>query len=233
MVGDKGIWSSNQNMLRVLLGKTDSFDEAMSLCLMQHAMVHSAKVSGLSCKTFEDELWENLEEKVFRTSLGAKGRTVAYGIWHSSRIEDITMNILVANCEQVIRSDRWPERINTKVLDTGNAMSTQDILEFSEKINMQELRNYRAAVGKRSREIISRLHAEDLKRKVKAEELRRIYDEGAVLNVERARWLVDFWGRKNVAGILLMPATRHHMVHINESLDAKKRGRSVEKKNNK
>lgn len=26
-----------------------------------------------------------------------KGRTIAYGLWHLARIEDITMNILVAD----------------------------------------------------------------------------------------------------------------------------------------
>lgn len=33
--------------------------------------------------------------------------------------------------------------------------------------------------------------------------------------------------KKTVAGILLMPATRHYFVHINESMEAKKRGLGV------
>jgi len=53
--------------------------------------------------------------------------------------------------------------------------------------------------------------------------LQRILDEGAVLNVDGAKWLIDFWGRKNVAGILLMPVTRHNLVHINESMNIKKK----------
>jgi hypothetical protein len=56
--------------------------------------------------------------------------------------------------------------------------------------------------------------------------LKRIIDEGAVLDVEASNWLIDFWGRKNVAGILLMPATRHHVVHLNESFSAKKKSKS-------
>ena len=62
-----------------------------------------------------------------------------------------------------------------------------------------------------------------MKRKFDKEKLQMIIDEGAVLDVEASNWLIDFWGRKNVAGIILMPATRHNMVHINESLSAKRK----------
>ena len=88
---------------------------------------------------------------------------------------------------------------------------------------MQELKNYRIAVGRKTREIIKNLTAEDMKKKFNKASLQRIIDEGAVLDVEGANWLIDFWGKKNVSGIILMPATRHHVVHINESLSAKKK----------
>jgi hypothetical protein len=58
---------------------------------------------------------------------------------------------------------------------------------------------------------------------MKPDRLQRILDEGGVLNVEGANWLIDFWGKKNVAGILLMPITRHQMVHMNESMRLKKK----------
>lgn len=108
-------------------------------------------------------------------------------------------------------------------MDTGNAMNVEDIMEFSKNINMQELKNYRIAVGRNTRKIIKNLTSADMKRKFDKDRIRRMVDEGAILNVEGASWLIDFWGRKNVAGILLMPGTRHHVVHINESLRAKKK----------
>jgi hypothetical protein len=91
---------------------------------------------------------------------------------------------------------------------------------------MQELYKYRIAVGRRTREIIQRFKPTDLKRKFNDISLRKIFDIGAVLKDDKASWLVDFWGKKNVAGILLMPATRHHAVHINESLIAKSKASS-------
>lgn len=217
----KSLWNAKQTHLREILLKADKFDEAIKLCLEQHSMVHSSEMSGINAETFEDELWKDLDEETFRTAVGVKGRTVAYGIWHSTRIEDITMNILVAGSNQVIDSDNWLERINSNIYDTGNALNAGEIMEFSKNINMQELRNYRITVGRRTREIIQGSKPTDLKRKFDALTLKKIFDIGAVSRHEAASWLVDFWGKKNVAGILLMPVTRHHVVHINESLVAK------------
>ena len=41
------------------------------------------------------------------------------------------------------------------------------------------------------------------------------WDEGAV--VEGARGLLDYWGGLTIAGLLLMPPTRHNFVHLNEA----------------
>ncbi|WP_315109437.1 DinB family protein [Clostridium intestinale] len=216
-------WNKHLKELREIILEKDRVEESRDLARMVHSMVHSSYVSETDEKTFEDELLEDLEDEIFRTSINEKGRTIAYGLWHSSRIEDITMNLLVAGDEQVFNSGNWKEKINTEIIDTGNALSSEQILEFSKNINIQELKNYRIAVGKKTRTIIGNLSNEDMKRKFDKENLQRIIDEGAVLDVEASNWLIDFWGRKNVAGIILMPATRHNMVHINESLSAKRK----------
>lgn len=119
----RSLWNAQQSDLREILLKSDRFDEAMKICLEQHCMVHSSEMSGVNVETFEDELWRDLDDTTFRTAVGVKGRTVAYGIWHSARIEDITMNILVAESNQVIDSDNWLIRINSNINDTGNAMN--------------------------------------------------------------------------------------------------------------
>jgi hypothetical protein len=225
----RSLWNSQQSYLREILLKSDKFDDAIKLCLEQHSMVHSSEMSGTNVETFEDELWKDLDDTTFRTAVGVKGRTVAYGIWHSTRIEDITMNILVADSNQVIDSDNWLARINSSIYDTGNAMNAGEILEFSINISMQELRKYRITVGRRTREIVQGFKPTDLKRKFDDITLKKIFDIGAVSKDDAASWLVDFWGRKNVEGILLMPVTRHHVVHINESLNAKSKANSKHK----
>lgn len=223
MDNKKALWGSNQKLLRDILVKPDKFCQAINLCLDQHSMVHTSEMSQISVVTFEDELWDGLLKSTFRTMPTIKDETIAWSLWHITRIEDITMNILVADGTQVINRENWLERLGVKVCDTGNSMTDEEILDLSSRLNMQELRKYRIAVGRKTREIINNLQPADLKRKMKADGLQRILDEGAVLNVEGANWLIDFWGRKNVAGILLMPITRHQLVHIHESMRLKKK----------
>lgn len=102
------------------------------------------------------------------------------------------MNLLVAGEEQIFNRGNWQERINSKIIDTGNAMSENEIMEFSKDINMQELKNYRVEVGRRTRDIIKKLSIEDMKRKFDKYSLQRILEEGAVLDVEASNWLIDF-----------------------------------------
>lgn len=214
----KADWNSKHQLFKSILPNPGNFTEAIQLCLELHALVHTSEMSGTSVETFEDQLWEGLAETTFRTMPSIKDTTIAWNLWHLARIEDITMNLLVAGDAQVFETGNWLEKLKITVKDTGNAMTDEEMMDFSSKIDMAGLRNYRIAVGRKTREILQRLQPADLKRKMAPANLQRILDEGAVLPVEGSSWLVDFWGRKNVAGILLMPVTRHQMVHINDSL---------------
>jgi hypothetical protein len=48
-----------------------------------------------------------------------------------------------------------------------------------------------------------------------------VQDERAVL--EAASDITDYWGKRTIAGLLLMPATRHNLVHLNEALRLKQK----------
>ncbi len=139
-----------------------------------------------------------------------------------TRIEDITSNILIADDSQVLNGG-WLKRLNSEILDTGNAMTVKEIEDFSNRVNMRELRSYRIAVGRKTQTIIKQLKSDDPGRKMTSTQLKRIIDEGGVLDVEGSKWLIHFWGRKTVSGILLMPITRHQIVHLNDSLRIKEK----------
>jgi len=218
-------WNEKLKQLRELIKKEATYDEARELFFELHGMVHASVISNGLSHTFEDELWEALPETVARTALNKKGRTILYGMWHSARIEDMTMTLLVSGKDQVIDRGDWKERLNATIYDTGNALNTDEILNFSKKVSIENLKAYRNAVGTETREIVKELDFRASKRKVSQEGIRRICELGAVVKDERAFWLIDFWGRKNAAGILLMPCTRHHLVHINESLEARNRAK--------
>lgn len=217
---DNSTWSDKLRKLRTIIRKDDYLEEAKDSIIELHAMVYSAEMSGTAGITFEDPLWE-MTEQVLRTAVNKKGRTILYGMWHSSRIEDITMNLLVAGTDQIFGKDNWQLKINSPIQHTGNSLSKEEILEMSSILNIEELKRYRIAVGRNSENIIRRLKSGEMRRKVYKENLRRIFDEAAVDRADSAEWLVDFWSKKDVAGIILMPCLRHQLTHIHESMAVK------------
>jgi len=196
------------------------FGGAIKLCLKLHALLHAGQVSGAPQPTLFDELWDDLSRTAFETMPTAKDETVAWSIWHITRIEDLTANLLIAETKQVL-DDAWLARLGVAVRDTGNAMSDDEILDLSRRLDMDALYEYRAAVGIRTREIIRRLEPKDINRKVSRLGIERIRIEGGVTDQKDSNWLLDYWGSKTVAGILLMPVTRHQVGHLNEAVRLK------------
>jgi hypothetical protein len=214
-------WNRDFQHLKNIIRKPDYFEEAKMLSMRLHAFLYVSEMSESGQNTLEDELWKGLTENILRGSINKKGRTVLYGLWHSTRIEDITMNLLVTGKDQIFEKNDWMSRINSSIRHTGNSLNGDEIQDFSKNINIEELKKYRIAVGRNSRKIIESLEIGDFKRKIIKDNLQRILDECAVDNVPAASWLIDFWAKKDIAGIILMPCLRHQLIHINESFKAK------------
>lgn len=214
-------WNTNQKLLRTLFKKKETFADAKSLFFDHYQMVHESINSKDRIITFEDELWKDLDENAAKTITTKKGRTIIYGIWHATRIEDITMSLLVAEDQQVIDQESRMRKIESTIYDTGNQLSRDEILTFSKNISLSALREYRNAVATKTRKVVENMTFEDSKRKISQTGIQNISKLKAVSEHEDAIWLIDFWSKKDVQGILLMPCTRHNMVHINESMEAK------------
>ncbi len=121
-----------------------------------------------------------------------------------ARIEDITLNLLVAGKDQVFNQGRWADKLKATVIDTGNSMDRQSVRTFSQQIVIPALQDYRAAVGEQTRQLAKEMKPQELKRKVRQEDLQRIRQESAV--VEASAGLLEYWGKKTVAGLFLMAA---------------------------
>ncbi|MDR2043672.1 MAG: DinB family protein [Clostridium sp.] len=220
-------WNPKQTELKTALAHQESFEEAIKLCLELHGSVHSGAVSRTALPTIFDGLWNGLSHEAFvkppaRDDGFGRKATIAWNIWHITRIEDITANILIADGIQIL-DDAWLGKLGVSVTDTGNPMSEDEIAEFSDAMKMEALLRYRNAVGTRTREIILGLSYSGCKRKMKPESVQRILAEGGVTEHKDSIWLLDFWGKKNVAGILLMPITRHQIMHISHCFKLKNR----------
>ena len=218
---DRKFWNEQQQLLRHSLTHPQEHSQAIELFLDQHARVHAAGMSGAGLWSFEDEVLERLSERQMRLIPPNGEHSIAWVVWHMTRIEDVTMNLLVAAGPQVLCAEDWPERMKVRLRDTGNRMSPAGVAELSACMDMQALRAYRLAVGRRTRDIVKQLNPQDLKQKVEPLRLQQIRLEGAL--VAAAQELLDYWGGLTLAGLLLMPPTRHNFIHWNEALKIKQK----------
>ena len=213
--------NQQQTELRRLMARPSKFDQAVQLFFDQHASLHAAKVSDAEFWSFEDAILDELTNAQFRRIPSNCEHSIAWCIWHLARIEDTAMNILVANGPQVFNEENWSARLGISYRDCGNDMLQASLVELSNQIDLQALRDYRVAVGYRTREIVASLQPDDLRNKIEPERIQRVMDEGAL--TEASRGIADYWSKRDIAGLLLMPASRHNLVHLNEALKLKQR----------
>ena len=207
-------WNDQHQLLRRLLMKDKAYQQAIPIFLDHHAAVHAAKLQAGAHWSWHDEVLSGLTPDQLRYTPTGSPHSVAWRIWHMARIEDATMNVLLANSIQVFESGKWCDKLEIDYVSVGNEMSNADIVKLSETINLKALLAYRLAVGKRTRTVIKRLKLDDLSRPPVPDRLQRLVAERAVQ--EPALWLLDYWGGHPAANLLLMPATRHPFVHLNE-----------------
>lgn len=206
--------------LRALIQKAHSFAQARELALELHALTHCAAISGNATPQYEDTVLEGLADKDFAVIPTKGDFPVAWHLWHITRIEDLVGNILINDAPQVFDA-AWAGSMHTTTTDTGNAMNAEEARTFSEGLVVSELKKYRCAVGLRTRETLASLTPADMRRKPPPQSLDRLLAEGGLTEHKASLWLRNFWGQKTVGGLVLLPLTRHQLMHL-EPIEAMK-----------
>lgn len=217
-------WNDNHKKLTQIILDPAKHQSAVELFLQQHRLLHSSRMSHSPIATLEDELVKDLHEKTFRqypvTAPDTKN-SIIWHIWHVTRIEDMTMSVLVNNDVQVLHSGQWNKKLHIDDVHSGNEMTEAEIANLSATLDVDSLLAYRIEVGRNTREVISRLLPGDFKQKVEAARIHELKVQHAVK--EEASWLLEYWGNKTIAGLVLMPATRHIFLHLNKSIRLKQK----------
>lgn len=189
-------------------------DNVKTMFLTLHSKLHLSE-SAETAPNEVDALLNDLACDEYRVMPTAKDETIAWSLWHLARIEDITMNILVAGEDQIF-NENWKKKLNAPIVNTGNSLTDDEIMELSRLLDISALLAYRNAVGKRTYNIVKNFSGVDLTRKVSLQGIDMIRQAGGVTEQKDSFWLLDYWGKKDIAGILLMPPTRHAILHLND-----------------
>jgi hypothetical protein len=124
-------------------------------------------------------LWTAVSDDRMRKRPHPRVNSIAWNLWHLTRVEDAGLNRFVTDQSQVLDEGGWFQRMNIPWRHHGNAMTFDEVDELDRVVNIQALHGYSDAVQARTREIVSRLSMADLDAVMEESRLRMIlFDEG-------------------------------------------------------
>lgn len=186
--------------------------DAIDFLLRQHARLHSAAVATTEAPSFEDAQLDDLTEPEMRRRPPGLN-SIAWIIWHIARAEDVVMNSVIAGRPQVLDSE-WLGRLRLSRRDIGTGMQDAEVNDLSARIDLRGLRAYRAAVGRRTREVIGALDADRLDRVITADDVARARAAGAFGT--GAEWVPDLWTGATLGFLAGRNAIVHNSTHFGE-----------------
>ncbi len=215
MIDTKEQWNPAMKDLKAEMAKKDvKINKVRDIMVDLHGYTHSSSVSGRTSSLY-DELWSKRENTDFTSFTENNIYSIAWHLWHASRIEDITCSYFISDEEEILFEMDFANNLSTTIRHTGNSMDFSDMEDFNNYINLDKLHEYRCCVGKKTRYELEKLTKEKLREKVDKSKLPVIIERGSVIKEDE--WLLSFWGKKNIFGIVTMPLTRHLLVHLNSA----------------
>jgi hypothetical protein len=142
-------------------------------------------------------------------------------MFHIARAEDIFVNAILTGRSQVA-DDGWLGKLGITRRDFGIGMTTSEVTELTRQIDVAALREYRDAVGLRTREIVGGFGAPDWEGSVAAEAVERAASQGAFGT--RADGIVKAFAGRPRAGLLSGIALFHSSGHMGEAITVRTAG---------
>ena len=202
-------WSELNKTMQLKLKKKDTYSDGVADLMELRKQLWDTILSYKSGLKRED--FDNIP---FINADGYHSKTIAYSLWHIFRIEDIVAHTLIKGDEQVFFAKGYQERTGSPIITTGNELVKQEIADFSSQLNLDELYSYMSDVKKSTEKILKGISFDDTKKKISEDRRLELENLGTVSSDENAIWLIDYWCKKDVRGLIQMPFSRHWIMHI-------------------
>jgi hypothetical protein len=194
--------------------------EAKDLFLSQHAAVQSLAVGGNPVSAAE-RAFGGLNDAQMRVRPREDLNSLAWIMWHIARAEDVFINALVVGRPQVF-DDAWAKRLGISRRDFGIGMTSPEVTDLTRVIDLATLREYRDAVGRRTREIVAGFKDSDWGGEIAGPAVQKAAADGAFGS--RADQMVKaFTGRPRTA-VLSGIALFHPAGHLGEAATVRSAG---------
>lgn len=178
----------------------------IQLVLQGHASVH-AEMQAILTKVPELRL---------RTRPHTEMNAMVWSIWHSIRSEDACISRFVVPAQQVLTTGHWNERMGVNYTGDGFGMSSADVTELSNTINIAALVAYGQAVATQSATVAAYVVNWDLHVPFGEVEVRTACATYADLADDNVVGTIDYMGSMTKGAYLLKHLYGHTQYHLGE-----------------
>jgi len=195
--------------------------DVRDLFLDQHAAMHSAAVGGNKMSASE-RAFAGLTDEQMRVRPREDLNSLAWLMFHISRAEDIFVNTILGARTQLFDDESWAKRLAITRRDFGIGMTSAEVTELTRQVELGALREYRDAVGRRTREVVGGFKPQDWEGTVSADAVQRAASQDA-FGVRTEQIVKGFPGRPRSA-MLSGIALFHSAGHLGEAATVRTAG---------
>jgi DinB superfamily len=191
--------------------------DTLSFFLVQHGQLHSLDVA--TGASYADRVFAGLTDDQMRARPGNGLNSLIWLLWHMARTEDVAVNIVVSDGRQILDDD-WTRRMNVPWRTIGTGMTDADVGDLTARADVDAVRAYRAAVGRRTQDVVRALRPEEWNEIVGFTDTARAASAGAF--APNTAWVdgVGYkpWQGHSRAAQLAGSAIRHNAMHLGEAI---------------
>ncbi|MCX6045415.1 MAG: DinB family protein [Chloroflexi bacterium] len=140
------------------------------------------------------DLWVRVTDDLMRQRPDPRVNSIAWNLWHLTRVEDAGLNRFVTDRTQVLDEGAWMEQMNIPWRHMGGEMTFAEVDELNQRIDLAALQAYSAAVQVRTREIVTQAGWGNLDAAMEADHLHVILVDEGLAHSHAAGLLENYLG---------------------------------------
>ena len=164
---------------------------------------------------FLENYWKTVPEDLMRKRPHPGVNSIAWILWHMTRVEDAGLNLFVAEGSQVLDQGEWMKKLLLPWRHNGGGMNFTEVEDLSQRIDLQVLHDYSLAVKGRTQEIVQEIGKVDLDALISSERARSIMIDSGLAH-SNAEELVKWYTGWTKGKCLMLFGLNHPFQHVGE-----------------
>jgi hypothetical protein len=164
---------------------------------------------------FLEAYWKTVPEDLMRKRPHPGVNSIAWILWHMTRVEDAGLNLFVTEGSQVLDQGEWMKKLHLPWRHNGGGMNFTEVEDLSQRIDLQGLHDYSLAVKAQTQKIVSEIGKVDLDALITQERARAIIIDAGLAH-SNPEELVNWYTGWSKGKCLMLFGLTHPFQHVGE-----------------